>query len=156
MYPIIQHAKHSKISYVCMYVCTYSAKLQCVLTFLLSNRIKIVREQIPDNTTDACFVRTNPFVMVIVEIRIRFLDRDLTFCLCLTRLALTSSSQAAGKALSGNLCTQTRWKSPKTLITLLQAVERMDSFGTMISCTIYQAAVYIARARRSRLSHEFP
>lgn len=53
----------------------------------------------------------------------------LTFCLCLTRLALTSSSQAAGNALSGNLCTQTRWKSPKTLITLHQTDKKRTPRG---------------------------
>jgi len=60
------------------------------------------------NNFDQSSTRTSPWERIIAF--------GLTFCLCLTKFALTSSSQAAGKALSGNRCTQTRWKSPNTLM----------------------------------------
>jgi len=72
----------------------------------------------------------------------------LTFCLCLTKFALTSSSQAAGKALSGNRCTQTRWKSPNTLMPPdADAQGRRHSSSRSTSTTTHGAVVRIARGR---------
>lgn len=76
----------------------------------------------------------------------------LTFCLCLTRFALTSSSQAAGKALSGNRCTQTRWKSPNTLMPpgarrRVDGTPRRRLLLGIQPPTTHRAVVHIARGR---------
>ena len=81
----------------------------------------------------------------------RIIAFKLTFCLCLTKFALTSSSQAAGKALSGNRCTQTRWKSPNTLMPPDAGARRstasLPQDPTIPPSTPHRADVRIARGR---------